>query len=325
MSNHPTLIDLPPPPSDPVTPSDIPGTPNSTTTSMSDLSTVAIKDGHRGHLHHHHRYPQPLDAERADRISRLAGLERVSTTRTPSGLTNAATSSGSYSGQQNPNNPASGAGFFDTTNPQLLYHRERSTVGSASATGSVGGRTTWASGSDVYDPDKMSEDQDAEVETSSVGGMSDEAGSLVAFGEGARTPARQLSGLQSPAVGGGGKVAMNTQGTSASAMLSASAVPSYLRDREREQAVPMQTAPATDPQSQDARMIDGMTYDSGVVDTANRTPLPAEASGATDTAGRIMRERTEGGDGAADGRVGFPDEGTNGGKGMGKLNFAGKR
>ncbi|EON65222.1 hypothetical protein W97_04459 [Coniosporium apollinis CBS 100218] len=329
MSNAPTLIDLPPPPSDPVTPSDIPGTPNSTTTSMSELSTVAIKDGHRGHLHHHHHHPQPLDAERADRISRLAGLERVSTTRTPSGLANAATSSGSYSGpgQQNPNNPASGAGFFDTTNPQLLYHRERSTVGSASATGSVGGRTTWASGSDVYDPDKMSEDQDAEVETSSVGGMSDEAGSLVAFGEGARTPARQLSGLQSPAVGGGPKVAMNTQGTSASAMLSASAVPSYLRDREREreQTVLMQMTPAADPQAQDARMIDGMTYDSGVVDTANRTPLPAYASGATDTAERNMRERAEGGDGVADGRMGFPDEGANGGRGMGKLNFAGKR
>ncbi|KAI7310379.1 hypothetical protein KC315_g12627, partial [Hortaea werneckii] len=59
MSNVPTLINLPPPPSDPVTPSDVPsrsGTPNSTATSMSELSTVAIKDGHRGHLPHH--YPQ---------------------------------------------------------------------------------------------------------------------------------------------------------------------------------------------------------------------------------------------------------------------------
>lgn len=59
-----------------------------------------------------------------------------------------------------------------------------STVGSASATGSVGGRTTWASGSDVYDADKMSEDQDDGV--SSSAGLSDEGNaSLVGFGEGA--------------------------------------------------------------------------------------------------------------------------------------------
>ncbi|KAK3053274.1 hypothetical protein LTS18_012172, partial [Coniosporium uncinatum] len=175
----PTLINLPPPPSDPVTPSDMPGTPNSTTTSMSELSTVAIKDGHRGHLPHHHN---PMDAERADRISRLAGLERVATARQSSNLT-----PGSAMYQQGPA-PA----YFDQNNqPQIM--RERSTVGSASATGSVGGRTTWASGSDVYDPDKMSEDQDNETrndDTSSMGGFSDEgAASLVGFGEGARTPA----------------------------------------------------------------------------------------------------------------------------------------
>ena len=69
--------------------------------------------------------------------------------------------------------------------------RERSTVGSASATGSVGGRTTWA-GSELGDVDKMSESQDMDMDTSSVGGMSEEGtGSLVGFGEGARTPARQ--------------------------------------------------------------------------------------------------------------------------------------
>ena len=50
-------------------------------TSMSELSTVAIKDGHRGHLPHQHTQApsglsNQLDAERADRISRLAGLER---------------------------------------------------------------------------------------------------------------------------------------------------------------------------------------------------------------------------------------------------------
>ena len=56
-------------------------------------------------------------------------------------------------------------------------------MGSASATGSVGGRTTWADGSDVYDADKMSEDQDDGV---SSAGLSDEGNaSLVGFGEGA--------------------------------------------------------------------------------------------------------------------------------------------
>lgn len=58
--------------------------------------------------------------------------------------------------------------------------KERSTVGSASATGSVGTRTnTWASGS--ADGDKMSEDG-----MNSVSGFSDEGNaSLVGFGEAA--------------------------------------------------------------------------------------------------------------------------------------------
>ncbi|CAI6338421.1 unnamed protein product [Periconia digitata] len=184
----PTLINLPPHPSDPATPNDAPGTPNSATTTMSELSTVAIKDGHRGHFPHHHH---PAEAERADRISRLAGLERVAVSgRNPQGLAPGAA-----------NNPP--PGYFDANNQPQLF-RERSTVGSASATGSVGGRTTWASGSDMYDPDRMSEDQD--VETSSIGGFSDEAASLVGFGEGARTPARQHSQIGSPAISKAGAV-----------------------------------------------------------------------------------------------------------------------
>jgi len=179
MSN-PTLFNLPPPPSDPVTPSDIPGTPNSGATSLSTLSTIAIKDGHQGHAHHHTHHhsssasstssTNTLDAERADRISRLAGLERVATARQGSG----GSSSNPQYTQQTP------AGYFDNA-PSLA--KERSTVGSASATGSVGGKT-WADGSDVYDTDKMSEDQDDGI---SSAGLSDEGttGSLVGFGEGA--------------------------------------------------------------------------------------------------------------------------------------------
>ncbi|KAJ4290919.1 hypothetical protein N0V90_010115 [Kalmusia sp. IMI 367209] len=265
-ANPPTLINLPPPPSDPATPNDVPGTPNSATTTMSELSTVAIKDGHRGHFPHHH---QPADAERADRISRLAGLERVAVSgRTPQGLA---------PGSANNPPPA----YFDSNNQPQIF-RERSTVGSASATGSVGGRTTWASESDVYDPDRMSEDQD--VETSSIGGFSDEAASLVGFGEGARTPARQHSQIGSPAIS------------------KASAVPPYLRDQAP--ASPMtgvsvpgssgttQTTSSVEQQKQDAKIQDGMTYDDSVVDTTNRTPpLTGHGPGGATTAEQVIRER----------------------------------
>jgi hypothetical protein len=155
---------------------------------MSELSTVAIKDGHRGHLPHHHTQApsglsHQLDAERADRISRLAGLERVTTARNPTPI-----------GQLTPGAsvPAHAPqGYFDAQGNPVMG-RERSTVGSASATGSVGGRTTWAD-SEAGDADKMSESQDMDMDTSSVGGMSDEGTpSLVGFGEsGTRTPARQ--------------------------------------------------------------------------------------------------------------------------------------
>ncbi|KAJ4344285.1 hypothetical protein N0V95_006162 [Ascochyta clinopodiicola] len=269
-TNAPTLINLPPPPSDPATPSEIPGTPNSATTTMSELSTVAIKDGHRGHFPHHQ---QPADAERADRISRLAGLERIGVSgRTPQGL-----------GPGSAANPP--PGYFDSNNQPQLF-RERSTVGSASATGSAGGRTTWASGSDGNDPDRMSEDQTEE--TSSVGGFSDEA-SLVGFGEGARTPARQLSQLGSPAVG------------------KASAVPGYLR--EQAPASPLtgvsiasgagtaQTTSSTEQQRQQARMADSIAYDEDY--STNRTPGPGQSSTAQDVIRERMRQQ-EAGQGAMD-------------------------
>lgn len=86
-------------------------------------------------------------------------------------------SAGAQINQQQQQHP----GYFDNVGHTL--GKERSTVGSASATGSLGGGTTWASGSDVYDADKMSEDQDDEV---SSAGLSDEGNaSLVGFGEGA--------------------------------------------------------------------------------------------------------------------------------------------
>lgn len=214
---------------------------------MSELSTVAIKDGHRGHFPHHRN---PAEAERADRISRLAGLERVAVSgRTPQGLA-----------------PGSAAnpppGYFDSNNQPQIF-RERSTVGSASATGSVGGRTTWASGSDVYDPDRMSEDQD--VETSSMGGFSDEAVSLVGFGEGARTPARQHSQIGSPAIS------------------KASAVPGHLRDQTAASPLTQATS-SSEQQRKDAR-----TYDENNADAAGRTPV-RERDGDS-TSEHAIRER----------------------------------
>ena len=222
---------------------------------MSELSTVAIKDGHRGHLPHHQHAQGPsghsnqLDAERADRISRLAGLERVTTARNPQTPNSAGNVTPGASGGQ-PVPPA--VSYFDSTgNPAL--GRERSTVGSASATGSVGARTTWAgdseAGTDNYDRMSESQDQDQmDMDNSSVeGGMSEEGTpSLVAFGEGARTPARLSS-------------AGNAKGV------------------------------------REARYIDGMTYDQDVVDTtADARRNTARATGAgTDQAERIMREHMD--------------------------------
>ncbi len=218
---------------------------------MSELSTVAIKDGHRGHNPHHGHGLGPtsaagqIDAERADRISRLAGLERVATARNPG-------SSGNLTpGAAAPPQPPQT--YFDATgNPAIL--RERSTVGSASATGSVGARTTWA-GSEAGDVDKMSEsqDQDMEMDTSSIGGMSEEGtGSLVGFGEGARTPARQ-STFSSPGVGKGGAT----------------------------------------PTSRDAKMIDGMTYDRNVVDTTSAPARNTSTPSGTAEAERIVRQHMD--------------------------------
>lgn len=129
---------------------------------MSALSAVAIKDGATGHGGRGgHQSANTLAAERADRISRLAGLERVANVRT------------NQSGQ-----PFAQGGYYE----QMPNLKEMSTVGSASATGSVGGKTTWMSEMD-YDADKMSEDHEDSV--SSTGGVDDEGRSLVDFGEGA--------------------------------------------------------------------------------------------------------------------------------------------
>jgi hypothetical protein len=202
---------------------------------MSELSTVAIKDGHRGHLHHHHRdinnpspSVNPMEAERADRISRLAGLDRLAS---------------------NPrHNPTSSTAsvlptqaYFDANSiPQIV--RERSTVGSASATtGSVHdeevSRTSaWGQSersemgdqeTGDHEMDRMSEDMDVEA-NSSIGGFSD-AGSVGVVGWG-----KEVSSPVAVGPGGGRKGIKAGQA------------------------------------GQDPKMIDGVTYDRDVVDTVGR-------------------------------------------------------
>ena len=148
---------------------------------------MAIKEGERGKFRpygHTHNISSAsdastnvLDAERADRISRLAGLERVATLR-------GAQQHISQSGNQNPQHQQ---GFFD--NASNLY---KSTVGSASATGSIGGSVPDSA-------DKMSEDGDDGI--SSAGLSDDGNASLVGFGEAASS---SLSGPTSNSARAGG-------------------------------------------------------------------------------------------------------------------------
>jgi len=225
---HPTFINLPQPTSHPDTPSEIPGTPTSTTTSLSALSTTAIKDGHRGALHHRGHQHSPsansLEAERADRISRLTGLSGVSTLRgPPPGLQHQnanfphaiPTSTGSPANAIAAATAALSPAYFDAAGQPVAVTKV-STVGSASATESIGGRTNAttevggdnstlgedrdedmltemdsasASGYMGGDADVMDEDLD-NLASRSVGGfedrMSDDGNaSLVGFGEGA--------------------------------------------------------------------------------------------------------------------------------------------
>lgn len=186
------------------------GTPTSTTTSLSTLSTTAIKDGHRGHLphgsfgrgHQHNPSTTSLEAERADRISRLAGLERVSTLRapphTPGSFTGAVSSSSPQTTPTStgfpPNYPATQhltPAYFDG-NGQPVAVTKMSTVGTASATESHVGDDVRTMGGDhdeemstdtnyrgaesvtsmgLY-PDAMDEDLDA-LANRSVGGYED--------------------------------------------------------------------------------------------------------------------------------------------------------
>ncbi|KAK1146654.1 hypothetical protein N8T08_002727 [Aspergillus melleus] len=215
-----------------------------------------------------------LEAERADRISRLAGLERVATARAGGA---AATS------QPTTMPPTSQApGYFDSS----MGLKERSTVGSASATGSVGARTTWASSSDAPDVDKMSEDPDDG--TSSVGNISEGDASLVGFGEGASTISGPIShsGLNRTVSGG----RPNSLGSPTGRSNPIAAFSHLSNDSARVHSAMSPSGSITPEPAQDARMVDGMTYDPDVVDTTVRTPRLATPSD-PDVPGNLISEQ----------------------------------
>ena len=137
-------------------------------------------------------------------------------------------------------------GYFDNASTPLV--KERSTVGSASATGSAGGQTTE---SDNYEADKMSEDPDDGI--SSNAGMSDEGNaSLVGFGE---TASSTISGP----VSGSGRV---TGGARAS---SGAGSPTTLKERKYDSASPMQGVRESNP-----TMLNGISCGRDAVDTTPR-------------------------------------------------------
>ena len=210
-----------------------------------------------------------LQAERADRISRLAGMESVATSR-PTPLGHLAPGSGAMYGHP-----------FDNV-PQF---RERSTVGSASATGSAGGRTTWASGSVDYDADKMSEDQDDGV--SSTGGFSDEdKASLVGFGEGAGST---VSGPVSTPYNIRASVSRSSTNVIAPSTPRTGNLPPFGSG----QSTPMSGITPSAVGSTDPKMMDGMSYDQNVVDTTMQPALPLDEPQGPPNAGRFSGMGTE--------------------------------
>ena len=173
-------------------------------------------------------------------------------------------------------------GYFD--NAGNYTGKEKSTVGSASATGSIGGRTTWASESDMYDADKMSEDQDDGV--SSSAGLSDEGNaSLVGFGEGASStmsgPISTSGRIPGGAVRGGSGLASPNNAKP----------PNFF---PRDAGSPMQGL-----ETQKPKMYDGMTFDRDG-DPASAMSRTAQSRNANMTgqenAERIVRERLAEGD-----------------------------
>lgn len=211
-----------------------------------------------------------------------------------------------------------------------MYTTKMSTVGSASATGSMGGRTTtWASGSAKAsrdgEEDEMSVDADqmdgvaggsnfrdleAENDRFSASamdedmddgdGMSDNT-SLVGFGEGAGStvsgPTYNRRDLAASPAAGRSALAMQLQRDN-----SGLGTPSTV-ERER----------------RDARMLDGISDDPNDTAARDGRGIPARGAGGVEAAERIMRDRLDEGDGGRK-ALGSPDE-----VGLGKFYFEEKK
>ncbi|KAK5995495.1 hypothetical protein PT974_03903 [Cladobotryum mycophilum] len=328
---RPTFINLPPPGSNPETPSETPGTPTSTTTSLSALSTTAIKDGHRGHFtggpfgrgHQHNPSTTSLEAERADRISRLAGLERVSTLRAPVQTPGSATGGASIP----PNFPATQhltPAYFDS-NGQPTAVTKMSTVGTASATDSHLGeyddrRTIGDHDEDIFStdtnyregesvtsmgvyPDAMDEDLEG-MGAHSIGGyedrMSDDgSASLVGFGEGAGSTVSGPIYHRRPIPGAAHQWGLERTNSGLSDMR---------RDREASMGGDTPMSASAIQERREARMVDGVAADATLsgfpldqdafVDTTFRGPVPVGRQSARETAERISHhQRLDSGEG----------------------------
>lgn len=252
---------------------------------MSAISTIAIKDGHRGHGpgfgnlrgHHHNPSASSLEAERADRISRLTGLERVSTTsraqqQFPPGGNSAGGSPLTYPLPHHLGGVNPPAAYFDS-NGQPTAANKMSTVGTASATGSVGARTT-TEGGEADEEDGMSTDtnyramdidsteggmmmdpMDEDMANRSVGGfedredredrMSDDGNaSLVGFGEGANSTMSGPIYHRRPLPGTAGVTGAWGLERSSSNLSETAMVAARNRDRDRERGVELAAAAA---------------------------------------------------------------------------------
>lgn len=182
--------------------------------------------------------------------------------------------------------------------------KEISTVGSASATGSVGGKTTWAEQSEMdYDADKMSEDQDIGDGTSSIGGASDEMdkASLVAFGEGAGSmisgPVNTANARLIAARSGAGAGLRSQSYLSSTGAISGSGGSMPMSGVETGRERPVSHSSTGAAFGGDHKMMDGVTFDQDALDSTIATPPAVEhgmgrfsGSGA-EIAENVMRDR----------------------------------
>lgn len=203
--------------------------------------------------------------------------------------------------------PGVGMGMGASGPPPQGMIKEISTVGSASATGSVGGKTTWAEQSEMdYDADKMSEDQDIGDGTSSIGGASDEMdkASLVAFGEGAGSmisgPVNTANARLMAASARSGAGLRSQSYLSSTGGISGSGGSTPMSGIERERPISHSSMGAA---SGDHKMMDGVTFDDDrdqdVIDSTIATPPAIEHrrfGGTGNTTGaeiaeNVMRDR----------------------------------